>query len=137
MNRFGVCAWALTVLAGGCALASPPKSRHAAPQDLPAFGGIETEHWLVQVSEPVGRDDLLPAFEQSARSYGCGTEQLGGDSSQNIYGVMRSCYGVTATCSEGTIALITLVGGRVSIGCAKPTTPELCDQLLRNISEAR
>jgi hypothetical protein len=105
--------------------------------NLPSFSGVETAHWLVQVSEPVGRDDLLPAFEESARSYGCNTSRIGEGSSQNIHGEMRSHYGVSAACDEGTIALITLVGGRASIGCAKPTTAMACDQLLRNISQAR
>jgi hypothetical protein len=52
-------------------------------------------------------------------------------------GESRSYYGVTASCDEGTIALITLVGGRVIIGCAKPTTRQACDSLLSNISQAR
>jgi len=84
-----------------------------------------------------GRDDLLPAFEASALSYGCNTEELGGESSLNIYGERRSYYGISASCAKGTIALITLVGGRVRIGCAKPTTSQACDLLLRNISQAR
>lgn len=104
---------------------------------MPTFDGVETQWWLAQESESGGRDDLLPAFEESARSYGCSTDQLGGESSLNIYGERRSYYGVSASCEEGTIALITLVGGRVRIGCAKPTTPQACDLLLRNISQAR
>lgn len=104
--------------------------------DLPLFGGTETEYWLARQTEPVGRDDILLAFEQSARSYGCATEHLGEESSMNIHGERRSYYGVSASCAEGTIALITLAGGSVSIGCAKPTTPEACDLLLRNISES-
>lgn len=114
-----------------CATAS------SVPPNLPPFQGLETERWLVQESAAVGRDDLLPAFEASARSYGCNTDELGTESSHNIYGERRSYYGVSATCDEGTIALITLVGGGARIGCAKPTTPQACDTLLRNISEAR
>jgi hypothetical protein len=122
--------WWLWLTLVSCAAAS-------AEPNVPAFAGQETERWLVQVSEPVGRDDILPAFEASARSYGCSTDHLGGQSRHNIHGEMRSYYGVSATCDEGTIALVTLEGGRVSIGCAKPTTAQACDQLLRNISEAR
>jgi hypothetical protein len=98
---------------------------------------METDRWLAQESEPLGRSDLLPAFEESARSYGCSTDELGSESSLNIYGERRSYYGISASCDEGTIALITLVGGRVRIGCAKPTTHQACEQLLRNISQAR
>jgi len=105
--------------------------------NAPSFQGVESEHWLVQESEPIARDDLLPAFEATARSYGCSTEHLGASSTSNIYGELRRYYGVSASCQEGTIALVTLMGGRVRIGCAKPTTPQACDQLLRSISEAR
>lgn len=122
--------WWLWLTLVGCAATSAEPS-------VPVFAGLETERWLVQVSEPVGRDDILPAFEASARSYGCSTDHLGGESRHNIHGEMRSYYGVSATCDEGTIALVTLEGGRVSIGCAKPTTAQACDQLLRRISESR
>jgi len=122
-------AYLLTLLVS-CATAQP------AP-NAPPFQGVETEHWLVQESEPIARDDLLPAFEASARSYGCSTEHLGATSSSNIYGELRRYYGISAACQEGTIALVTLMGGRVRIGCAKPTTAQACDLLLRNISEAR
>jgi hypothetical protein len=123
-------AWLFPILAVSCATA------RSVP-NVPSFVGVETEQWLVQESQPVGRDDLLPAFEASARSYGCSTEQLGSESSANIYGERRSYYGISASCEEGTIALITLSGGRVRIGCAKPTTRQACDLLLRNISQAR
>jgi hypothetical protein len=99
--------------------------------------GDETERWLVEESGPVGRDDVLPAFEASAKDYGCRTEKLGGETTRNIYGERRSYYGVTATCYEGTISLITLVGGGVRIGCAKPTTLPACNQLLHDIAESR
>jgi hypothetical protein len=127
-RRFGRW-WTWLALVGCATTAQEP--------NIPQFAGIETERWLVQVTEPVGRDDILPAFQASARSYGCRTDQLGRESRENIHGEMRSYYGVVATCDEGTIALVTLVGGSVSIGCAKPTTPQACDQLLRSISEAR
>jgi hypothetical protein len=104
---------------------------------VPAFSGEESESWLVQETEPVSRDDVLPAFEASAQNHACATEPLGLDSRTNIHGEARSYYGVTASCEEGTIALITLVGGRVRIGCAKSMTREACDRLLRNISRAR
>ncbi|HYQ29184.1 MAG TPA: hypothetical protein VER04_18260 [Polyangiaceae bacterium] len=104
---------------------------------MPTFLGEENESWLVQETAPVERDDLLPAFEASARSYGCSTERLGLDSSSNIYGERRSYYGISASCEEGAISLVTLVDGRVRIGCAKPTTREACDRLLRHISQAR
>jgi hypothetical protein len=61
---------------------------------------------------------------------------LGQQATQNIYGERRSYHGVTASCFEGTIALITFAGGRVRIGCAKPTTFQACDRLLRNIAQA-
>jgi len=112
-----------------------PRAEPRATPNVPTFLGVETEHWLVEESQPVGRDDVLPAFEASARNYGCSTEQLGSQSSQNIYGESRSYYGVTAACAEGTIALITLVGGGVRIGCVKPTTRAACDLLLRNIAQ--
>jgi hypothetical protein len=104
--------------------------------DIPAFQGVETEHWLVQESQPVEQNDLLRAFDASARGYGCRTGKLGLQATQNIYGERRSYHGVTASCFEGTIALITLADGRVRIGCAKPTTFQACDRLLRNIAQA-
>lgn len=99
--------------------------------------GDETERWLVEESGPVGRDDVLPAFEASAKEYGCSTEKLGGQTTRNIYGERRTYYGVTASCYEGTISLITLVGGGVRIGCARPTTLQACNQLLHDIAESR
>ncbi len=120
----------------GCADAHPGPRAPSHP-NLPQFMGEETDRWLVEESGPVGRDDVLPAFEETAQNYGCRTDELGSRTSFNIQGERRSYYGVTASCYEGTIALITLVGGGVRIGCAKPTTREACDQLLRNISESR
>jgi hypothetical protein len=104
----------------------------------PPFHGEETEAWIAY-EVPLSRDpsDLLPAFEASARSHGCSTERIGSDTRPNIEGEIRSSYGVAATCDEGTIALVTLVGGRVRVGCAKPSTRERCDYLLQEISEAR
>lgn len=126
----------LLLLMMSCADTNPGPRAPSFP-DLPHFMGKETDRWLVEESPPVGRDDILPAFEASAQTYGCRTETLGDSTSFNIHGELRSYYGVTASCYEGTIALITLVGGSVRIGCAKPTTRKACDQLLRNISEAR
>ena len=54
-----------------------------------------------------------------------------------ISGEIRHWYGIAASCDDGNIALITLVGGRVMLGCTKPATRERCDLLLRKISEAR
>lgn len=125
-----VLAWFVPLLVLSCASASPRP-------DLPSFEGVETEQWLVQETAPINRDDILPAFEASAHNYGCRTEQLGRDSSSTISGELRSFYGVSASCDDGAIALITLVGGRVRIGCLKPTTRERCDALLRNISQYR
>jgi hypothetical protein len=117
--------------------AAEPRTRAPAFPDLPPFIGNETERWLVEESAPVGRDDVLPAFEASAENYGCTTERLGGKTSFNIHGERRTYYGVTASCYEGTISLVTLVGGGVRIGCAKPTTIQACNRLLRDISESR
>ncbi len=124
----------LATLVLGCGTARSRPSAHA---NVPPFDGTETESWLVQATDPVDRDDVLPAFEASAQAYGCQTEQLGLESSTNIYGEERRYYGVSASCEEGTIALITLVGGSVSIGCAKPTTRAACDRLLHDIAQAR
>jgi hypothetical protein len=96
---------------------------------------VETAEWLVQETGPIGRDDILPAFEANAQEYGCQTYQLGGTETQRTYAHVRSYYGISASCREGTIALMTMVGGTVRIGCTKPTTREACDALLRNISE--
>ena len=133
-SRFRV--WLLPMLVVSCTKASPAPRAPAFPA-LPQFIGEETDRWLVQESGPVGRDDVLPAFEASAQNYGCRTDKLGNKVSFNIQGERRSYYGVTASCDEGTIALVTLVGGSVRIGCAKPTTAQACQQLLRNIAEAR
>jgi hypothetical protein len=114
-----------------------PRSRTVVVRNVPPFDGRETESWLVQETAPVDRDDVLPAFEESAQAYGCQTDHIGEQSSTNIYGEARRYYGVSASCREGTIALITLVGGSVSIGCAKPTTPAACDRLLHDIAQAR
>ena len=91
------------------------------------------ERMIVELTETAA----LHAFEESARGHGCSTEKLGTGAEQNIGGELRSSYGVSASCDEGTIALVTLVGGHVCIGCLKPVTRERCDALLRQISEAR
>jgi hypothetical protein len=113
----------------GAAAKAPPR-----PSVTP-FAGVETAEWLVQETEPVQRNDILSAFEWSAQEYGCQTEELGSSSTHRTYAHVRTYYGVSASCQEGTIALMTLVGGRVRIGCTKPTTPEACEALLRNISQ--
>jgi hypothetical protein len=114
----------------GCATAHPPPKP-------PPFRGVETESWLVYQVDEVERDDLLPAFEASAQNHRCSTERIGSESSVNIGGERRSYHGISASCDEGSIALITLVGGKVKLGCAQPTTREDCDRLLRRISQAR
>jgi hypothetical protein len=127
----------LALLVLSCTAATQP--RRAAPEypNLPPFLGGETDRWLAQESGPVGRDDVLPAFEASAQNYGCRTERQRGPSSFTILGQRRSYYGVTATCYEGTISLVTVADGSVRIGCAKPSTLQACNQLLRDISESR
>jgi hypothetical protein len=121
----------LVSLVAGCAPSLPR---------VPPFHGQETDAWIAYEVDLLGsgRSDLLPAFEASARSHGCSTEQIGSAVDHPIIGgELRSYYGITATCDEGAIAIITLVGGRVRIGCTKPTTRERCDMLLQEISEAR
>jgi hypothetical protein len=115
----------------GCASSPPPS--------YPPFRGQETDAWIAYEVDIPEREpgDLLPAFEASARSHRCGTERLGAGADPMLGGEMRHFYGVSATCDEGTIALMTLVGGRVRVGCAKPSTRERCDFLLHQISEAR
>ena len=120
----------MPVMLVSCAASNPAPSR-------PPFEGVETESWLVYQVGGLERDDLLPAFEASARRHGCITQQIGSESTPNIGGERRSYYGITASCEEGAVALITLVGDRVRIGCAKPTTRGQCDLVLRKISEAR
>jgi len=112
-----------------------PRAETAPVVPATTFMGEETEDWLAEESEPTGRTDLLLAFEASARSYGCHTEQIGSQTTFSIHGERRSFFGVSASCREGTVAIITLKGGRVRIGCAKPTTHEACDALLRSIAE--
>ena len=71
--------WLFPMLLVGCTTAS-------STPNVPPFRGVETQQWLVEESEPIARDDLLPAFEASARSYGCSTDQIGRESSSTIYG---------------------------------------------------
>ncbi|HET7541693.1 MAG TPA: hypothetical protein VFK05_17585 [Polyangiaceae bacterium] len=85
----------------------------------------------------MNRNDVLPAFKAAARYHGCSTEELGAASGANVGGEYRSYYGISASCDEGTIALITIEGDRVRIGCAQPTTREACDALLRSIAQGR
>jgi hypothetical protein len=129
--------WTLASAAVSAALTTGCQST-TAPK-YPPFQGAETNAWLTfDVPLPDRRpEDLLPAFEEGARNHGCSTEKLGKEGDQNIGGELQHWYGVTASCDEGTVALVTLVGGDVRIGCTKPTTRDLCDGLLRRISEAR
>jgi hypothetical protein len=120
----------LPIVLASCAATQP------APHG-PSFDGQATESWLAYQVDQVGRDDLLPAFEVSADRHGCFIERLGNERAANIGGLRYSYHGVSASCREGTIAIITLVGGGVRIGCARPTTREDCDLLLRKISEER
>lgn len=113
-----------------------PRPRAPDFPDLPPFIGTETERWLAQDSGPVGRNDILRAFETAAKTYGCSTDKLGSEFRFTIEGERRFYYGVTATCYEGTISIITLQDGGARIGCAKPTTIQACNRLLRDISEA-
>jgi hypothetical protein len=118
------------------ALAGCAGTVHPGP---PAFVGQETESWIAFDLEPVDRDpgDLLPSFEASARAFGCRTEQLGGDVAIAGGASARLVHGISASCDEGTLALITLQGSRVRIGCEKPIERRHCEELLRKIAEAR
>jgi hypothetical protein len=120
----------LLVVLTGCAAAK-------ATSRPPPFDGTENESWLAYRVDGIERPDLLSAFEASARSHGCDTARLGSESSPTIGGLRHQWYGISAACDEGTIAIVTLVGGRVKIGCPRPMTQEDCDGLLRRISEAR
>jgi hypothetical protein len=122
--------WIVLTLAAltGCA----PESRY------PPFRGVETELWIAYEVQLSGREpsDLLLAFQAAARRYGCMTERIGGGTQQVIIGgELRFFFGVNASCDKGNIALISLVGGRVRIGCTQPTTRERCDLMLQEISE--
>jgi hypothetical protein len=126
------------MFAGSVAVALTGCTTTTRTPKFPSFQGHQTDSWLAYEVE-LGREpsDLLPAFEASARAYGCSTEQLGGGAEQNIGGELRHWYGISASCDDENIALVTLVGARVRVGCTKPTTRERCDLLLRKISEAR
>jgi hypothetical protein len=97
---------------------------------------VEDDSWTAyEVS--LGRSDVLPAFEASARSYGCAVERLGSRYESVVGGFRRDWYGVSASCDGENVAIITLAGERVRIGCARPSTRDQCDRLLERISEAR
>ncbi len=128
LENVSICCFA--VLVASCAASKPRPSP-------PTFTGVETKEWFVEESGPTGRDDILPAFKAAARNYGCSTEELGNASGANIQGEYRSYYGVSATCDEGSIALITLEGGSVRIGCTKPTNAKACDSFLQRIAQGR
>lgn len=131
-----VVAGLLSTMAVSCA-ASSPRARPNPRPTPPTFIGEENESWLVEETGPLGRDDVLRAFKIAARNFGCGVEELGNTNGANVLGEYRSIYGISASCDEGTIALITLEGNRVRIGCAKPTTVKACETLLRDISTSR
>lgn len=120
-----------------CAAATEPRAHAPELVDLPPFIGMENDRWLVQELGPVGRSDVLPAFSASAQNYGCRTERLGSKTRFTIQGERRSYYGISASCYEGTIAIAKLANGAFRIGCAKPTSLQACNQLLRDISESR
>ncbi len=103
----------------------------------PPFSGEANESWIVSEVSDLQRDDLLSAFDESARNHGCSTQELGAEATPNIGGQRRSFYGISAACEEGEIAIVTLVHHRVRIGCARPITREDCDLLLRKIAQAR
>jgi hypothetical protein len=122
------------VFLAGCAPSALTPPAH------PPFEGGETQAWLAYEVLVPGRDpsDLLPSFEASARAFGCQTEPLGYRSRPTIgNGDLRQWNGISATCEEGTLAIVTLVGERVRIGCTKPTTRAQCDALVQRISAAR
>jgi hypothetical protein len=108
----------------------PPLPSH------PPFTGRPTESWFAFViAVPDAREprDLVLAFEASARGSGCRTDRLQASIERTTWGIFW--YGVSADCTGGTIALVSLNGARVSVGCLRPTTREQCEGLLRGISE--
>jgi hypothetical protein len=108
----------------------PPLPSH------PPFTGRPTESWFAfVVAVPEAREprDLVLAFEASARGSGCRTDRLQTSSEVASWGIFW--YGVSADCTGGTIALVSMNGARVSVGCLRPTTREQCEGLLRGISE--
>ena len=122
---------AFAVACAGCTGTPTPR--------FPPFQGIENEAWLAyEIVVPDRSPDLLASFETSALAYGCRTQHLG-NRSKEIVGSdeIRFWYGVSASCDEADIALVTLKGGRVRIGCTKPSTRASCDALLERISVAR
>ena len=118
----------LLVLLAGCAANAEPTR--------PNFAGRTNESWLAYHVDGIDRDDLLFAFDASARSYGCRTKKIGTESSQNIFGERRSFRGFSASCGRRDIAMMLVKGGAM-MGCSKPTTQAECDELLRKISEGR
>ena len=49
-------------------------------------------------------------------------------------GETRISYGVSASCDDATLALISLAWGHVRIACERPHTRAQCDALLAKIS---
>src|ERR1700722_2265371 len=66
---------ALVLLLGGLAACARPILAPA----VPPFEGVETPSWTAYEFHVPGRDpsDLLPAFEASARAFGCETSHVG------------------------------------------------------------
>jgi hypothetical protein len=103
----------------------------------PPFAGRETASWTAfEVKSPELDEarQLLPKFEACARDFGCFTDHLGTVVYLAGRGETRLWYGVTASCDEGTIAILKLRGGRVRVGCEKPMTRDGCEALLQRIS---
>jgi hypothetical protein len=118
------------LLALALASCAPDAPRH------PDFTGREDTVWIAYSVE-IENDELLFAFNESARNYGCRTTKIGKESRQIIGGMGWSFYGIDARCSQGReIAIVKTTTG-VVLGCPKPATQQQCDELLRNISEGR
>jgi hypothetical protein len=108
----------------------------------PAFDGHQTDDWLAFDLGVPGRDphEVLRQFAMSAHTLGCGTEPSatrGGRGQVNPQPGVAP-YSVTAYCEDGRVALIADADAavqRVTVGCAKPTTREQCEALLRKITD--
>lgn len=109
---------------------APDAPRH------PDFTGQEDASWIAYSVE-VERDDLLFAFNESARNYGCRTTKIGKDSRQVISGIGYSFRGINARCTGGREIAMVLTKTGVVLGCPKPASQNDCDELLRKISEGR
>jgi hypothetical protein len=101
-----------------------------------AFEGRSTEFWLAAFPIRTSRDphDFIPYFAQAARASGCRTEPV---TTSLVPWRGYGWYGLSADCSDGTIALVALDGPRLGIGCLRPTTLAQCEDLLREIHEGK